>query len=62
MSRADLEGGFLSVDEVASLLGLSKSTIYRYTSKKQIPHIKLFNRVLFQPAELTRWVNEHRVN
>ncbi|MBL7871379.1 MAG: helix-turn-helix domain-containing protein [Cyclobacteriaceae bacterium] len=46
---------YLGLDEASEFTGLSKSTIYRLTSQKQIPHIKR-GRLLFNRAELTSWI------
>ena len=46
----------LTVDDVSSLLRLSKSTIYSYVAKQKMPHIKLGTRVLFETKMLDDWV------
>ncbi len=46
---------FLTLDEACDFTGLSKSTLYRLTSQKQIPHIKR-GRLLFNRTELTAWI------
>ena len=49
----------LSIDETAELLGLKKPTIYKFVSRKQIPHIKLGGRLLFDQASLREWIAEN---
>jgi len=45
----------LSIDQAAEYLGLSKSTLYKKTSAKSIPFLKLGSRVLFDQDVLRRW-------
>lgn len=47
---------FLSLQEASEFLGLSKSSIYRMTSTRQIPHIKRGGKLLFNRQELTAWL------
>lgn len=51
---------FLTLSEACELTGLSKSSIYRLTSKKQIPHIKRGGKLLFNSVELTQWLTDAR--
>ena len=43
---------YRTVDEVAEILGISKKTVYKYTSNKTIPYIKIGSRVLFDDDDL----------
>jgi len=47
----------LKIDEAAEKLGLKKSTLYKYTSAKKVPYVKIGARVLFPEDCLNRWVN-----
>lgn len=47
---------FLSLSEASELTGQSKSTIYRLTSERQIPHIKRGGKLLFNRLELIAWL------
>ena len=49
----------LNAREAAELLGISDTTIYRLTAKRQIPFCKIGGRNVFRPAELERWVKDH---
>ena len=51
----------LTVDEVADLLRLSKPTIYKFVSRRQIPFVKLGGRLLFEPEKLTAWIQDRAV-
>ncbi len=55
------EKPFLNIDEASSLTGIPKQTIYRMTSKGEIPHIKGKGRALkFEPEKLLVWMREGR--
>jgi excisionase family DNA binding protein len=47
---------YLSLAEASDLTGLSKPTLYRLTSQKQIPHIKRGGKLLFNRQELVAWL------
>ena len=48
-------------DEAADYLSMSKSTLYKLTAKKEIPHFKPNRFVFFEKAELDQWIRDHRV-
>jgi excisionase family DNA binding protein len=53
----------LSVDEVVLMLGVSKATIYSWTSQNKIPHIKLSKRLLkFRENEIMDWISRKSIN
>ena len=62
-----LEGVFLcqkeifNFDEAAKYLNMSRSTLYKLTSSKGIPHYKPNRFVFFEKAELDKWIRDHRV-
>jgi excisionase family DNA binding protein len=47
---------FLTLSEAVELTGLSRSTIYRMTSQREIPHLKRGGKLLFNRAELVAWL------
>ncbi len=51
----------LTLDDAHSLTGISKSTLYKMTSKKEIPHSKRGNTLYFDRKELENWMLENRV-
>lgn len=59
------EGGFLmnymTIEELSSLVRAPKTTVYRWTSERSIPFIKLGRRLLFDRAEIDRWLEAKRV-
>lgn len=62
-----LEGIFLcqkeifNFDEAAAYLSMSKSTLYKLTSKKEIPHYKPNRFVFFERNELDNWIRSAAV-
>jgi excisionase family DNA binding protein len=46
---------FLSVDDAAELLSISKRTIYGFVQQGRIPYRKAGRRVLFLESELLEW-------
>jgi excisionase family DNA binding protein len=52
----------LSIDELSDMLGVTKATIYSWTCKKMIPHIKLSKKVLkFREEEILAWIESRSV-
>lgn len=49
---------WLSVEEIAKHLGVSKETIYRWVEKKNIPAHKLGRQWKFQVSEVDEWVKK----
>ena len=47
----------MAIEEASELTKLSVKTLYTYTEKEKIPHIKLGRRVLFSEYKLEEWVN-----
>ena len=46
---------FLSVDDAAELLSISKRTIYGWVQQRKIPYRKAGKRLLFLESELLDW-------
>ncbi|HCV00018.1 MAG TPA: hypothetical protein DGL25_02355 [Dehalococcoidia bacterium] len=51
----------VSVPDVAELLGLAPSTVYRFVRQQRLPFIKIGSRVLFDLDDLSEWVREHKI-
>lgn len=47
---------WLSVQEIAHYLGISKETIYRWVESKKIPAHKIGKQWKFQVSEINHWV------
>lgn len=52
------EKSILRIDDVAIILGQSKSHIYRLTSQKKIPFRKKGKTLFFMSQEIFDWVNQ----
>ena len=61
MSAIRHDAAALDVCRAARFLGVSKVTIYRYVAARQIPHLRIGRRLLFDPDELESWRAAHRV-
>lgn len=51
----------LTIDEAAELLQVSKPTLYRFTSQRKIPFIKIGGLVRFCEENLLQWLEEKTV-
>lgn len=47
-----MPGTLLSVAEMAARLGVSKGTLYALARARKIPHLKVGDRVLFNPERV----------
>ena len=50
----------LSIAKAANLLGLSPWTVRLHIKRGLLRHLKLGRRVLIEPAEIRRFIEEHR--
>ena len=56
------ENEILSLSEATEFLKLSKSCIYKLTSKKEIPHfVPGGKKIYFQKSDLEDWVLKNRI-
>jgi len=53
-----MEEKFLTVDQVAGYLSLSKATLYQWASEKKIPHYKMGRAIRFKQTEIESWLLE----
>ncbi len=51
-----MEDRWLSVDEIAVYLGITRDTIYRWIDSKNIPVHRLGRRWKFRKEEVDEWV------
>jgi excisionase family DNA binding protein len=62
-SREGLPRTLVDVRSAASFLGVSRSLIYAYVERKQIPHYRLMGRsIRFRLAELAEWREQFHVD
>lgn len=47
---------WLSVEQIASHLGISKETVYRWLEKNKIPAHRVGKQWRFKPSEVDEWV------
>lgn len=52
----------LTFEDLVLLTGLSKSTLYRLTCTRKIPHYKKGKCCFFDRNEIEAWMKENRVN
>jgi excisionase family DNA binding protein len=55
----DLDAGFLTVDELATLTRSSPVTVYRNFEKGLIPGTKLGGRIIFSRKKIAAWLTDH---
>ncbi|MDY0404216.1 helix-turn-helix domain-containing protein [Virgibacillus sp. 179-BFC.A HS] len=48
----------LTVKEVADLFGVHTDTIYTMVKQKQLPHLKIGNRILFSKQSIELWIED----
>ena len=52
----------LNINEVSEFTGISKSTLYKLTSAREIPHYKKVKHLLFDREEILLWLKENRID
>lgn len=52
----------LDLEEAITYTGCARSTLYRLTSAKEIPHYKLGQALRFKKSELDEWLTRTRVS
>lgn len=57
----EVQDEFLTIQQAAEFTSYDVNTLYRFTSKKEIPHIKKGNKLLFSRNDLTQWLLDARV-
>jgi excisionase family DNA binding protein len=50
----------ISIDNLADNLGISKETIYQWTSMKVIPFYKIGRLVRFDEDEIDKWIADRK--
>jgi len=55
-----MEKRFISVDDLAIYLDISKNTIYSWIWQKRIPHCKMGRLVKFDLREIEAWTEKHK--
>ena len=60
MPRLTMEN-LLTPQEIADVLGVSKSTIYQWTHQEFIPHVKLGRFVRFRQSQVEKWLAQREI-
>lgn len=50
---------FLAIQDICQRYKISKWTLYQWTSKRLIPHIKINGKILFRETDLKKWEERH---
>jgi len=58
--EADPQKDILTISDAAEYLNLSKSALYKMTSKLAIPFYKVGKKIYFKHTELLEWIEKHR--
>lgn len=58
--KAETESDYLQVDDAAVYLTISKSKLYKMTSKREIPFSKVGEKLVFSKSELDEYLKSHR--
>ena len=51
----------MNIEEAAKFTGLAVPTLRKYVVSRAIPFIKIGTRVVFDSEDLTRWLEERKV-
>jgi excisionase family DNA binding protein len=49
----------LTVDQVAPLLGLSRSQVYKLIKTEHLPVVRIDSKIRFSPLAIEQWIEEH---
>jgi len=47
----------LTIEQLAEILQIKKSTIYAWTFAKKIPHLKIGGALRFREREIVKWID-----
>ncbi len=51
----------LNTNEAADYLSITKSTLYKHTAEREIPHFKNGKKLYFKKVELNEWLTKNRI-
>lgn len=54
-----MEDRWLSVEEIATYLGINQDTVYKWITRKQLPAHKVGRLWRFRREEVDAWVRQH---
>jgi excisionase family DNA binding protein len=61
VDKAQSDTHIMNIKQLAEYLKCSKSSIYKDTSTRKIPHYKRGKRVYFKKTEIDEWITQLRV-
>jgi len=53
--------GLMSFEEAAEYLGIKHATLYKYTSSRKVPFVKVGRLVKFRLEDLDHWIDDRMV-
>jgi excisionase family DNA binding protein len=56
-----MEKIYLTVEELAKYLKVTKKTLYNWIWLRKIPYFKINGKILFEKNEVESWIKEHYV-
>jgi len=59
-----IDSRYLNIEQVAAILGVPKSFIYRRTARGHgdpIPHYRIGSHLRFKPDDIQEWIESHRL-
>lgn len=51
----------ITPEELGNMLGVSLHTVYQWTSKRQIPYIKVGRLIRFSETEILEWLERNKL-
>jgi len=51
-----------TVQELACFLNTSRGAVYKLVKRRQVPHIRIGKRVLFDPEGIRAWIDRRRIH
>jgi excisionase family DNA binding protein len=52
----------MDIGQVAAYINLSTSRIYKMVAKKEIPHIRVATKILFDKVDIESWLNQRKIS
>ncbi|HET6420269.1 MAG TPA: helix-turn-helix domain-containing protein [Geobacteraceae bacterium] len=60
-NNKDLDGGFLSIRQLALYLNMKEKTLYARAAAREIPYYKIGRLLRFKKEEIDEWMHEQKV-
>lgn len=62
MNEVLINDNLITPEEVASILRMSKSSIYRIIEKRQIPFYKISGSLRFRKSDIDKYIDDALIN